>query len=252
MTELIIAGWGLTAALLFLPVGPIWRLAARRVRPGRVRRPGTEPHATLDESADGGVLTPAEATATAAAAETGPEDAGQPLPRGDAPSKTSARYLFAATSMSAQVALYVLFIVSSVYLAPRLLERVLDNEHPLAAITSQSMYPTLKKGDLVVIEGVDSAADLNVGDIIAFRSENGFAIHRLVLVDGEALITQGDANLLLDEPISFDDVIGRLMKIGGRFAKIPYLGNIPLVFGSTIELEGGQVEDSDQPAADAS
>ena len=141
----------------------------------------------------------------------------------------------------ATVAFYVVFIGSSIYLAPVLLARALDTEHPTAAVTSQSMYPVLKRGDLVFIKGVDSVTDLRERDIIAFSSGEGFVIHRIVEIDGDTITTKGDANRSPDEPITFDDVIGRAWRIRGHLARIPYLGNVPLLFGGTSEPEDGNV-----------
>jgi signal peptidase I len=112
----------------------------------------------------------------------------------------------------------------------------------MAAITSQSMYPALKRGDLVLIQGVDKAADLNEGDIIAFENDSGFAIHRIVAIDGETITTKGDANFDEDDPITFDKVIGRALTVRGRLARIPYLGNVPLVFGRTSDGNAGEAQ----------
>ncbi len=140
----------------------------------------------------------------------------------------------------ATLALYAVFITTSVYLTPRLLATILGTEHPIAAITSQSMYPVLQRGDLVLLEGVDQPADLRVGDIIAFKSENGFAIHRVIKIDGFSIATKGDANQVEDGPITFDQVIGRALRIRGHIARVPYLGDIPMVFERTSQLDNQQ------------
>ena len=221
MTELIIAAWSASVALLFLPLGRVSRLIARRLRP----------------AADAG-------SAAAAPAEPGP--APRPL------AVRALRPLRGPTSL----VLYVVFIAGAIYLAPRLLARVLDTDRPIAAVTSQSMYPLLKRGDIVLLQGVDKAADLNVGDIIAYNDDtSGLILHRIIAIDGEEIITQGDANLDADEPITFDQLVGRTLSLGGGLAKIPYLGNIPIVFGGTSEPDDGQAstlqEDSPLPGADA-
>ena len=258
MIQLIIAAWSASVVLIFLPVGPVARLIWRRLRPAD--SPAPEPAETLPGSAvpPVGLATAAPEQAAAAllkleapvavaeppdAAASGQEPPG-PTPAADeeapaAPSFAPRNRALVLFGWLATLALYVLFVGSSIYLAPRLLERVLDNEHPMAAITSQSMYPALKRGDLVLLEGIDEAAELEVGDILAFESDDGFAIHRIVGIDGETITTKGDANLIEDEPISFEQVIGRALTIRGRLAKIPYLGNIPLIFKQTAEEEAG-------------
>ena len=261
MIQLIIAAWALSAVLVFLPVGPVARLIGRRLRPADSPTPEPpEPAETLPGSAvppvglatavpeqAGAALLELEASVAVAeprdAAASGQEPPG-PAPAADeeapaAPSFAPRNRALVLFGWLATVALYVLFVGSSIYLAPRLLVRILDTEHPMAAITSQSMYPELKRGDLVLIEGIDEAAELKVGDILAFESDDGFAIHRIVEIAGETITTKGDANLIEDEPISFEQVIGRALTIRGRLAKIPYLGNIPLIFKQTAEEEAG-------------
>ena len=88
------------------------------------------------------------------------------------------------------------------------------------AVGSGSMEPVLKPGDLVIVRKacLDS---IGVGDIVAYRSpENGVVVvHRVVAVDGDALVTKGDAN---SEPDPFrvtgDMVLGKVV------ARVPLLG----------------------------
>ena len=239
MNQLIIAAWALSIFLIFLPVETATRLIGRWLRP-YARSP--EPP-DLDAVPSEGLLA-REASSTGAA----PHDytaGGQEPPA----LRKRALGLF---GLLWTWSLYLYFIGASVYLGPILLAGVLNNEHPLAAITSQSMYPVLKRGDLVLLEGVGTAADLRVGDILAFEDEDGFAIHRIVNISGETITTKGDANQIQDEPITFDRVVGRVLTIRGRLAKVPYIGNIPLVLKNTNELEDGQVQESDLPPADTS
>ncbi len=133
------------------------------------------------------------------------------------------------------LALYVAFVSGAVYYTPKFLSHALNTPYPMAAVTSSSMWPTLKKGDLVVLKGVDGPEDVQVGDIIAFRHEAGFAIHRVVSIEGEKITTQGDANDLADPPISIDDVVGRVARVMGHVIKVPYLGNIPLLIHRAAE-----------------
>ena len=149
MIQFIIAAWALSAVLVFLPVGPVARLIGRRLRPAS-RRPAPEPPEPAAEFVHS---QPEELEVPVAVAE--PPDAAAseqeppspaPAPDEEAPAappvpppvalRNRALGLFGSL---ATVALCVLFVVSSVYLAPRLLVRILDNEHPVAAITPLSM-----------------------------------------------------------------------------------------------------------------
>jgi signal peptidase I len=123
--------------------------------------------------------------------------------------------------------IYLAIVAATVWGLPRLLSRVLDTPYPMAAITSGSMWPALKEGDLVFIEGVQKD-ELMIGDVIVFRNpENDtFTIHRIKELREDDLITKGDANFDPDTPISYDDVIGRNVKVFGRSAHIPLIGAV--------------------------
>ncbi len=140
-------------------------------------------------------------------------------------------------------ALYAGFIVGAIVAGPKLLAIALQTDTPLATITSSSMWPDLKRGDLVILKGVDSVDDIKVGEIVAFRTEDeGFVIHRVVQIEGETVTTKGDANVIEDVPWSGDQLIGKVLKVGGRLAKLPYLGSLPLFFQQAGDSEAGQPE----------
>jgi signal peptidase len=79
------------------------------------------------------------------------------------------------------------------------LGHALDTDKPVMAVVSNSMDPTLKKGDLVVVKGV-SPEDIKIGDIIVYHNPlQGVAVvHRVIDIrkDGGKLIfyTKGDNN----------------------------------------------------------
>ncbi|MCL5788353.1 MAG: signal peptidase I [Candidatus Marsarchaeota archaeon] len=88
---------------------------------------------------------------------------------------------------------------------------------PLAAVTSGSMTPQIKQGDLIVVQGVNTSR-LGVGDIIVYCSTDPYLsdckiVHRIVEVvrqNGEVVgfITKGDNNLENDALAGFEPVTG--------------------------------------------
>ncbi len=108
---------------------------------------------------------------------------------------------------------------------------------PIMVIPSQSMAPTLNRGDLVFIVGVD-AKTINVGDIIVFNVPPPYnkytpspVIHRVIKVEvkgGEIFFkTKGDNNPSADAwEVPAGNVIGKLN------GKIPYIG-FPILFLKT-------------------
>ena len=139
--------------------------------------------------------------------------------------------------------IYLGIIVGAIVLGPTILGSALGSEYPMATISSGSMWPALKEGDVVILKGVDSVDDVKVGDIVAFRHGEGFAIHRIVSIEGEQITTKGDANTREDEPIQVEAVIGKVPTIVGTTARIPYLGNMSFLLGPLLN----STEDPGQP-----
>ncbi len=72
-------------------------------------------------------------------------------------------------------------------------------------ITSDSMYPTISAGDIVVTTRRHS---YRVGDIITFHSQNSQHItHRVIQQSGSSHITKGDSNKQADSFIVFREQI---------------------------------------------
>lgn len=126
-------------------------------------------------------------------------------------------------------ALYLIIIVGISYLVPRALAKILDTPYPIAAVTSSSMWPTLKEGDLIFIRGT-RGTELKEGEIVVYRNEKGFTIHRIVKLQGDRVVTKGDANLREDNPVETSDVIGKTITLKGKPLRFPYLGKISMRF----------------------
>jgi len=95
----------------------------------------------------------------------------------------------------------------------------------LTAIASDSMYPSLRKGDAILLEKVDkkNRDTLKKGDIVAFVEDGTIVTHRILTIEmengSEKIITKGDNNNTKDvTKKTKDDIIGIV-----RF-RIPLLG----------------------------
>lgn len=124
--------------------------------------------------------------------------------------------------------LFVVGVVSAIYAIPQVLTRTLNSEAPTLTVISQSMYPALNRGDLILVKAFDPE-DIQVGAVIVFRHGGGLAVHRVVRLAGETITTRGDANPKEDDPITYDDVVGRVPAIGDSLVKIPLIGRIALL-----------------------
>jgi signal peptidase len=115
------------------------------------------------------------------------------------------------------------------------LQLYLGTSTPLLAVESESMEPTLYRGDLVIVRAVD-VQTLQVGDIIIFNAtwhSNVPVVHRIIEIEnvsGELqFITKGDNNPGPDEPTPASHVLAKVV------GSIRYLGFITLL----LLLPGG-------------
>ena len=107
----------------------------------------------------------------------------------------------------------VIFLVSGVF------------KYSISAIASDSMYPSLKKGDAIILEKADekNLKTLKKDMIVAFEQDGKIVTHRILAIvekDGiEYIVTKGDNNSRKDvQNKTKDDIIGIV-----RF-RIPYIG----------------------------
>ena len=77
-------------------------------------------------------------------------------------------------------------------------------------VTTGSMDPTIKENDIIIVSTNDT---YNVNDIITYHDDANFITHRIITMDGNTLITKGDANNATDQEVNKSDVIGKVVKI---------------------------------------
>ena len=91
-------------------------------------------------------------------------------------------------------------------------------------VISDSMAPNIYKNAIAIVKTYDDNITLEENDIIAFNVNDKLVLHRIEEINGEEIITKGDANDSLDSPISIDSVIGvyvfSIPLIGILFASI--------------------------------
>ena len=97
-------------------------------------------------------------------------------------------------------------------------------------VTSDSMYPAIKKGDLVFTKEV-SFEEIEEGDVLTFTKEGSekWFSHRVVKINDvkKSFRTKGDNNNAEDPGYtSFDNVVGRVDK------KMPLVGFFPMFLDS--------------------
>jgi signal peptidase I len=143
-----------------------------------------------------------------------------------------------SSSSGAKQALLYIAIVVAIILGAELLIGGTFGPSPVYVVVSGSMTPTLKIGDLVVIQSVPYT-DIHVGDVIVYvppSPTGGCAgediVHRVVSITPSGLITQGDnraSNPLPDEPYEWPPVTPGCV-VGKVVVAIPYLGMLSMAF----------------------
>jgi len=80
-----------------------------------------------------------------------------------------------------------------------------------------SMYPYIKPGSVLHIEPVEPDYKLQPGEIIAWKRESGFVVHRLVRIYKSKyqkyFVTRGDSIMDEDEPVVLEQIAGRVVKV---------------------------------------
>lgn len=86
-------------------------------------------------------------------------------------------------------------------------------------VVSGSMEPAVSVGDMVIIQ---TGAEYQTGDIITYYDGGAYVTHRLLARNGADYITKGDANNTQDEPVSGEQILGKVV------LTIPKAGNVIL------------------------
>lgn len=89
-----------------------------------------------------------------------------------------------------------------------------------AIVLSDSMVPTFKKGDLLLLKEVEEP---KIGDVVVYGRDKSLIVHRIIELEDEYIITQGDANNAPDPPVSRAQVRA---VVAGKF---PGLGRVAQV-----------------------
>jgi len=133
------------------------------------------------------------------------------------------------------IALIFLIVLGIYYGA----QAALGTPYPALAVASDSMFPTLNIGDLIIVQKVDPNqinADPNglTGDILVYRKTTYYGeelvVHRAVKIenksDGMYITTRSDKYGTNDASWHSSQLVGKVI------ARIPFIGHLPLLFHS--------------------
>lgn len=77
-----------------------------------------------------------------------------------------------------------------------------------AVVLSGSMEPTIAIDDLIIVARQD---DYQQNDIVVYQSGSMLVVHRIIELQPDTVITQGDANPAPDEPVRKEMIKGRVV-----------------------------------------
>ena len=96
-----------------------------------------------------------------------------------------------------------------------------------------SMYPTICDGDIITVAPIKTTA-ISTGDILLYRHKSGVAAHRVIriipksthhakhsalktrssdLSPQHCFILRGDAAIVIDEPVTVDQILGKVIAV---------------------------------------
>ena len=103
----------------------------------------------------------------------------------------------------------------------------------VAVVLSGSMEPTIRIDDLII---VTEQEDYKENDIVAYQSGSMVVVHRIIAVEPDTVITQGDANNAPDAPIRKEMIKGKVVHWIPGAGRIARLLKSPV---ATVILVGG-------------
>ena len=94
-------------------------------------------------------------------------------------------------------------------------------------IVSGSMEPYIHINDIVIIK---KSNNYKVNDVVTYKSNKEYITHRIVSTDDDEIVTKGDANNTLDNPIKSSNIVGKVVY------RFKFLGFVCYLFSKPIIL----------------
>ena len=103
--------------------------------------------------------------------------------------------------------LIIMIVLLSIYAVLRFANKI-----EILKVETGSMKDNINVGDYILIH---KQSNYKVNDIVTYETNGFYITHRIVEIDGEKIITKGDANNVVDDEISKNDIVGRVIIKGG-------------------------------------
>lgn len=105
-------------------------------------------------------------------------------------------------------------------------------------VSTGSMAKTLNVYDIILVE---LTKEVEIGDIITYKKDKELITHRIMEINGDKLITKGDANNTEDEEITKEAIVGKVISVYpklGVWAKVFSEPNVLISVFITLILIG--------------
>ena len=96
-----------------------------------------------------------------------------------------------------------------------------------AVVLSGSMEPELSVDDLIIVR---EAPNYNVNDVVVYQNGFELIVHRIISIDGDTIVTKGDANNTADAPINESAIKGKVV------ASIPGIGLVAQILKTPMAI----------------
>ena len=83
-------------------------------------------------------------------------------------------------------------------------------DYSIFEVQTGSMSGEIESGDWVVVK---VTKDIELDDIITFKQGDEFTTHRVIEKYNDTYVTKGDVNNSKDQPITDDDIVGKVVKV---------------------------------------
>ena len=108
-----------------------------------------------------------------------------------------------------------------------------------AVVLSGSMEPTISMDDLIIVAAQDGYQE---NDIVVYQSGNMLVMHRIIEVQPDTFITQGDANDAPDAPVRKEMIKGKVvgcLEDAGKIARVlkSPVATVTMVAGALVLSE---------------
>ncbi len=90
-------------------------------------------------------------------------------------------------------------------------------------LMSGSMIPTINRGELVLLQPLQNASNIKIGDIVVFQMGDEIICHRVISINGSMVTTKGDSLRSTVETFPASLIKYKAVKLGENIVKIPLL-----------------------------